>query len=154
MSAVDSPRFEVGYAKSAVQIVALIYGIVFLAVGILGFIPGITTGYDQLMFAGHMSGAMLLGIFQVSVLHNIVHLLYGVVGLICTRRILAARQYLIWGGIIYAALWIYGLVVSEESMANFVPLNDADDWLHFALAVTMILLGIFTPPKRARTVRE
>ena len=55
---------------------------VFIVVGILGFIPGVTTDYDSLQLAGHESEAMLLGIFQVSVLHNVVHLLFGVVGLL------------------------------------------------------------------------
>ena len=53
----------------------------FLLVGVLGFVPGITTDYDSMTFADHESGAELLGIFQVSVLHNIVHLLFGVGGL-------------------------------------------------------------------------
>ena len=53
-------------------------GVVFLLVGVLGFIPGITTNYGAMTFAGHESGAMLLGVFRVSVLHNIVHLLFGV----------------------------------------------------------------------------
>ena len=48
---------------------------------LLGFIPGVTTNYEELTFAGHHSGAQLLGIFGVSVLHNIVHLLFGVAGL-------------------------------------------------------------------------
>lgn len=57
-------------------------GAVFLLAGILGFIAGITTNTEHLGMAGHHSGSMLLGIFQVSVLHNIVHLLFGVAGLV------------------------------------------------------------------------
>ena len=53
----------------------------FLLIGVAGFIPGITSNYDQLQFAGHQSGALLLGVFQVSVLHNIVHLLFGATSL-------------------------------------------------------------------------
>jgi hypothetical protein len=69
--------------------------VVFLLVGIAGFIPGITTNYDQMTFAGHHSGAHLLGVFQVSILHNIVHLLFGVAGLAMARRADTARLYLI-----------------------------------------------------------
>jgi hypothetical protein len=130
------------YAETAVQRVALIAGIVFLVVGIAGFIPGLTSNYDDLSFAGHGSMAELMGVFQVSVLHNIVHLAYGVVGLICARRFRWSRNYLIWGGVIYALLWIYGLITGGMSSANFVPLNTADNWLHFALAVLMIGLGL------------
>ena len=54
-------------------------------VGVLGFIPGITSNYSTLNFAGHVSGAELLGIFQVSVLHNIVHLLFDVAGVAMAR---------------------------------------------------------------------
>jgi len=123
---------------------ALVYGVVFLLVGVAGFIPGITTDYDQLSFAGHHSGAMLLGVFAVSVLHNVVHLLFGVAGLAASRRSSAAAAYLLGGGIVYAVLWVYGLLVDPHSSANFVPLNDADNWLHLALAVTMIVLGALT----------
>ena len=117
-------------------------GAVFLLVGILGFIHGITTHYGDLSFAGHMSDAKLLGVFQVSVLHNIVHLVFGVVGLAAARNPGSAVGYLIGGGVIYLVLWIYGLVIDKHSSANFVPLNSADDWLHFILGLGMIGLGL------------
>ncbi|MBU8822016.1 DUF4383 domain-containing protein [Mycolicibacterium goodii] len=129
-------------ARLPLQWAALIVGAVFLLVGIAGFIPGITTNYGELTFASHHSGALLLGIFAVSVLHNIVHLAFGVAGLIMARTPAAARIYLIVGGVIYAVLWLYGLVIDPHSSANFVPLNTADNWLHFALAVLMIGLGV------------
>ena len=127
---------------STVQKVAKIVGIVFLAVGVLGFIPGITTDYGSMTFAGHESEAMLLGIFQVSILHNIVHLLFGVAGLAMAKSFSGAKSFLIGGGAIYLVLWIYGLIVAQDSAANFVPLNTADDWLHFVLGVGMIALGV------------
>ena len=128
--------------RTSVQTVTLAVGAVFLLVGILGFVPGITSGVDQLSFAGHQSGAMLLGLFQVSILHNIVHLLFGVVGLALSRSWSGSRSYLIWGGAIYLVLWIYGLVIGHESPANFVPLNTADNWLHFVLGIAMLGLGL------------
>ncbi|AOP55046.1 DUF4383 domain-containing protein [Brevibacterium aurantiacum] len=128
--------------RTSVQLVSGLFGAVFLLVGILGFVPGITQDLDTIMFAGHHSQAALLGIFQVSVLHNIVHLLFGIVGLLGLRSRRLAKTYLIVGGIVYAVLWIYGLVVPMESMGNFVPLNTADNWLHFVLAVAMVTTGI------------
>lgn len=119
----------------------LAVGAVFLLVGVLGFVPGITTDYDQMEFAGHESGAQLLGVFGVSVLHNVVHLLFGVAGLVMARAGLGAVRYLIGGGVIYLVLWIYGLVVDKDSNANFVPLDTADDWLHLALGVAMVGVG-------------
>ena len=133
---------DVRHRHTAVQKAAAIVGAVFLVVGVLGFIPGITTDYGLLTGAGHHSGAMLLGVFQVSVLHNIVHLLFGVAGLLMAKTIGAAHNYLIGGGVIYAVLWVYGMVVDRSSAANFVPVNSADNWLHFVLAVAMIALGV------------
>jgi hypothetical protein len=127
---------------TTLQKAATAVAVVFLVVGVLGFIPGITTNYDTMDLAGHQSGPMLLGIFQVSVLHNIVHLLFGIVGLAMARSFSGARAYLIGGGAVYAVLWVYGLVVDDLSPANFVPMNTADDWLHLALAAGMILLGV------------
>jgi len=125
-----------------VQLAATAVGVVFLLVGVLGFVPGITTEYNDLNIAGHESGALLLGVFAVSVLHNIVHLLFGVAGLAMARTAAGARSFLIGGGVIYLVLWLYGLVISENSAANFVPVNTADNWLHLVLAVGMIGLGL------------
>jgi hypothetical protein len=121
---------------------AMAVGAVFLLVGILGFIPGITSSYSDMTFAGHDSGAELLGIFQVSILHNIVHILFGIAGLAAARTASGSRAFLVGGGIIYLVLWIYGLVISQDSGANFVPVNTADNWLHFLLGVGMIGLGL------------
>jgi hypothetical protein len=131
-------------ARTLVQTAALAVGATFVLVGILGFIPGITTDYGTMQFAGHNSEAKLLGIFQVSILHNIVHLLFGVAGLALARTISGARSYLIGGGAVYLVLWLYGLVIDHESAANFVPVNSADNWLHLLLGLGMIALGFLT----------
>lgn len=128
--------------STAVQKAAFVVGAAFLLVGVAGFVPGITTDYDQMEFAGHDSGAQLLGIFQVSVLHNIVHLLLGVIGIAAARTWAASRWFLIGGGAVYLVLWLYGLLVEKDSDANFVPLDEADDWLHFGIGVGMIALGV------------
>ena len=84
--------------RPRVQAAALIVAVIFLLIGILGFIPGITTDYDTLQFAGHESEAKLLGIFQVSILHNVVHLLFGVAGLALARTASNAKAFLVGGG--------------------------------------------------------
>lgn len=124
-----------------VQIAALVVGAAFLLTGILGFIPGITTNYDMLSFAGHHSGAKLLGVFDVSVLHNAVHLAFGVAGLALARTFGGARAFLLGSGGIYLALTLFGLLIDHDSPANFVPVNAADNWLHLVLAVGMLALG-------------
>ncbi|WP_448073868.1 DUF4383 domain-containing protein [Georgenia yuyongxinii] len=146
-------RPDPGHRRTAVQTGAAVVAIVFLLVGIAGFIPAITTHYGSMSFAGPESGAMLLGIFQVSILHNVVHLLFGVLGLAMARRVSWARSYLIAGGFVYLLLWIYGLIIDRDSQANFIPLNDADDWLHLGLTIGMVLLGL-VPAPRERTPRS
>ena len=139
--------------RTAVQKAALGVGVVFLLVGILGFIPGVTTNYGSMSFASHMSEAKLLGLFQVSILHNIVHLLFGVAGLVLARTVGGARRYLVIGGVIYLVLFLYGLVVGQDSMANFVPVNTADDILHLLLGAGMIGLGVALTRRVANTAR-
>ena len=135
---------------ATVQGAALVIGAVFVLVGILGFIPGVTDYDGGMKVAGHQSGAMLLHLFHVSILHNVVHLLFGVAGLLMARTINGARTFLVGGGIIYLVLWIYGLLIKPDSAANFIPVNTADNWLHFALGVGMVLLGVFSSRTAAR----
>ena len=138
-----------GMTATTLQKVALAVAAVFVLVGILGFIPGVTTDYGDMTFAGHESGAHLLGIFEVSILHNIVHLLFGLVGLAMARTWSGARNFLIGGGVVYLILWIYGLVIDQDSTANFVPVNNADNWLHLVLGVAMVALGLALGRSRA-----
>jgi hypothetical protein len=128
--------------RSPIQSVALLVGVVFLVVGILGFIPGITTNYDDLKFAGHNSDAQLLGIFDASILHNIVHLLFGVAGIGLARTIDGARTYLIGGGLVYLVLFVYGAIWHGEKGSNWIPVNWADNILHLALGAGMVGIGI------------
>jgi hypothetical protein len=137
---------------SDLQKAAAAVGAVFLVVGILGFIPGVTTNYGSMEFGGHHSDAKLLGIFEVSILHNIVHLLFGVAGLALARSWDGARAYLLGGGAVYLVLWVYGLLVGHESSANFVPVNDADNWLHLLLGLGMVALGFLLGKRDRRGV--
>ncbi|HET8653130.1 MAG TPA: DUF4383 domain-containing protein [Gaiellaceae bacterium] len=124
--------------RSLAQTLALVFGIAFLGVGILGFIPGITTDLGDIKFAGNDSPSELLGLFQVSILHNIVHLLFGIAGIALARTVDGAQKYLLWAGVIYIVLFLYGLFVSEGSDANFVPINNADDVLHLILGIGLL----------------
>jgi len=132
--------------RTPVQSLAALVGLVFLLVGILGFIPGITTHYSDLAFAGHDSNAKLLGIFQTSVLHNIVHIAFGV-GILMAKTPEGARTYLIGGGVAYLAVWLIGVIGGLE----WLPVNAADNWLHIVLGVGMIALGFVTGRSVQRT---
>lgn len=137
------PGVSAGHHRTTIEIAALAAGGVFALVGILGFIPGITTNYSQMTFVGPGSGAMLLGVFQVSILHNIVHLLFGAAGLLMGRTATQSKYYLIGGGALYLVIWLYGLLIDQASSANFIPVNTADNWLHVVVGVLMLALGIF-----------
>lgn len=133
--------------RTPVQNVARLVGIVFLLVGIAGFIPGITTNlYDGLEFAGTDGTAELLGIFEVSVLHNIVHALFGIAGLALAKTASGARTFMIGGGAIYVALWLLGIVGG----ADWIPSNTADNWLHLALGGALIVLGVVLTREQKR----
>jgi Domain of unknown function (DUF4383) len=143
MSKAESPaQSGVAGGRSLAQVFAFVIGATFVLVGVLGFVPGIVRMFGDLSFKGPESDAQLLGLFDVSVVHNIVHLLFGI-GLLASRRAAWAVRYLLIGGIAYAAVFIYGLfVVNSTSSVNFLPINTADNILHIVLSVTMIALGV------------
>jgi len=129
---------------ATVQRAALVTGVLFLALGVLGFIPGITTDYHAMSWFDHHPGAALGGLFEVSVLHNIVHVAFGVAGVVLARTLSGARLFLIYGGLFYVALCVYGVViiaVGPESKANFIPVNTGDNWLHLGIGAWMLALG-------------
>ena len=128
--------------RSPIQVAALVVGAAFILVGILGFIPGVTTNVGDMTFSGHESPAELLGLFQVSILHNIVHLAIGIVGLVAASTWEGSRLYLVGGGALYLALAVYGWIIDRASDANFVPMNPADNVLHVLLGAGMIVLGV------------
>ena len=135
------PAADAVRGRPTVQLIAILVAAILVFVGIIGFIPGLTTNlYDGLEFAGDDGDAEILGVFETSVLHNLVHLLFGLVGLALARTWSGARTFLIGGGIIYVALWLIGVLGGLD----WIPVSDPDDWLHFVLGVAMIGLGFAT----------
>jgi hypothetical protein len=135
-------RVDAARDRAPIQDVTLLIAFAFLALGIAGFIPGITTHYGDLSFAGHGSGAKVFGVFQTSVLQNILHLLFGVAGVTLARTRPGARAFLVAGGAVYLVVFVYGLATSQHSGANFVSLDRNDDILHLALGASMLGLGL------------
>jgi hypothetical protein len=116
----------------------MLFGIVFLAVGILGFVPGITTN------------DMLLGIFMVNKAHSIVHIASGAIFLIASMSGAgAARLWFQLFGIVYAVVAVMGFVVGEGMIFNLISNNRNDTWLHVVLAVAMLAIGFGTPKQTA-----
>lgn len=139
----------VHFGRSDVQNVGMGAGIVLLLVGVLGFIPGVTTRYSELMFLGPDSHAMFLGVFQVSMLLNIVQLAIGATGWAMSRTEHGARNFLIGAGALYIILSIFGLSVGVDSAANFLSFNMADNWTHMVLGVVMVVGGWLLSRNRA-----
>jgi hypothetical protein len=131
----------VHFGRADVQNAGMGVGIVLIVVGILGFIPGVTTQYSELMFLGPDSNAMFLGLFQVSMLLNIVQLAIGATGWAMSRTEHGARNFLLGAGALYIVLSIFGLSVGVDSAANFLSLNMSDNWTHLVLGVLMIAAG-------------
>ncbi|HJV98625.1 MAG TPA: DUF4383 domain-containing protein [Arthrobacter sp.] len=131
----------VHFGRADVQNAGMGVGILLVVVGILGFIPGVTTQYSELMFLGPDSHAMFLGLFQVSMLLNIVQLAIGATGWAMSRTEHGARNFLVGAGALYIVLAIFGLSVGVGSAANFLSFNMADNWAHLVLGVVMIAGG-------------
>jgi hypothetical protein len=110
--------------------IALLFGVVFLVVGVLGFV---LTGTSQDM-------SMLLGLFPVNLVHNCVHVLFGIWGLVAARSISGATAYCKIGGVIYILLGILGFVVADPAF-GLVPLGGNDRWLHLVLGAVLAYAG-------------
>jgi uncharacterized protein DUF4383 len=126
---------------------ALLASFALIALGVAGFIPGVTTHYSQLGWAGDDSHAQLLGAFQVSALLNLVHIGVGLVGLALSLTPAGARAFLIGGGLLYLGLALYGFLTAQDSAWNFIPLDPNDDSLHLGLGLALFIPAIL--PKRA-----
>jgi hypothetical protein len=135
----------------SIRYFALVYGIVFLLIGLAGFFPAFVTPMTPadpgLMLnagAGH-----LFGLFPVNLLHNLVHVAFGIWGLVAWRRIDASIGYARGVAIIYAVLFVMGLVPGLWTAFGLVPLHGNDVWLHLLLAAVAAYFGYF-----ARTTIE
>jgi hypothetical protein len=114
---------------------ALIFGVVFLLVGLLGlFVPN-GMGMD----ADLETSGRLLGLFPVNLLHNIVHLAFGVWGLLAARADATSRTYGRAGAVIYGVLVLLAFV--SPTGFDLVPIGDNNIWLHALLAVGLAVIG-------------
>jgi len=125
-----------------VQRVAQLFGVVLLLIGVLGFV---TTGMS--MDADMATAPKLLGLFPVNALHNIVHLLFGVWGLLAARTVAGATQFAKVGGGIYVVLAILGLVA--PTTFGLIPIGGNDIWLHALVGVVLLYFGLTAGKKVA-----
>jgi hypothetical protein len=140
----------------AARYFALIAGIVYLFVGILGFIPGINdmthpgmAEHDLIVDAQY---GFLLGLFPVNILHNIVHLVIGIWGLLAYRSFGSARTFALVLGIFYLLLAVMGLIPGLNTTFGLIPIFGNDVWLH-ALTAIAALIVYFVSRNRDDAVR-
>ena len=117
-------------------------GLVFVLLGLAGFLPGLVQEYDELHWWRNGSGAELFSVFQTSILLNLLHLGFGAAGLVAARTALTARAYVGGGGVLCFALGIHGLLIDRLGGSNIVPLDRADVWLHVGIGVAMVYAGL------------
>jgi len=122
---------------------AVLAGAALVLLGILGLLPGVTAHYGDLELAGRGSGAKLFGLFQVSILLDLVHLALGLAGIVSARTGEGARLFLQVGGGACLLLWLLGVAAA----GYWIPLNTADNWLHFVLALVLLALGSVARPR-------
>jgi Domain of unknown function (DUF4383) len=125
-----------------VRYFALVYGIVFLLVGIAGFVPGLVAPPEagrELAVDGNYGH--LLNLFPVNLLHNLVHVVFGIWGLAAYRTLSASRTYARAVAVIYAVLTVMGLIPALATTFGFIPLYGHDVWLHALLALVAAYFG-------------
>ncbi len=117
---------------------AKVFGFVFLAIGVLGFVPGITND-------GH-----LLGVFHVNTLHNIIHLASGAVALMAGyNSAKASRMYFQIFGIVYGLVTVLGFLSGDKDILGLVANNMADNLLHVLIAGSALYLGFAAKDREA-----
>lgn len=145
-------RTHTGWTST--QIFAVVYGIVFLLVGALGFFPGLLTPPAPEAFSDHAVPVQvdgfegyLFGLFHVNWLHNLVHLLFGIMGMAMARTFSAARWYGKIVAVSYGILAVMGLIPVLNTFFGLIPLHGNDVWLHLLLALPAAYFGFAKSPR-------
>lgn len=141
-----------GRSSMSVRKFALAWGVLFLMIGVGGFIPGLTTPHTHPDVTVEAGLGLELGLFPVNVLHNIVHLSFAGWGLIASRTVGASRIYARGTAVIYGVFVIMGLIPAADLWTTFglVPLYGHDVWLHLVLAAGAAYFGFFHREHEAR----
>ena len=129
-------------ARTPAQVYALVFGITLLVAGIAGFFADSTFGD---LGAG-VQGSDLI-VFEVNGWHNLVHIASGLLGLALMGTAAGARLYALGFGVVYLLVTIWGFIDGNDVL-GLIPVNSADNWLHVAIAVTGILAGLASDPRR------
>ncbi len=130
--------------RTPAQVYALVFGITLLVAGVAGFFADSSFGD----LGSNVQGDDLI-VFEVNGWHNLVHIASGLLGLALMGSAAGARAYALGFGVVYLAVTIWGFVDGND-VIGLIPVNSADNWLHVAIAVTGILAGLASDPRRYR----
>ena len=119
---------------TTVQRISQVFGIVFILVAILGFVQG-----GMSMEADPELAPKVLGLFPVNVLHNLVHLAFGIWGLVAARSFTGAVSYAKIAGVLYLVL--AGLGFIAPTTFGLIPIGGNDIWLHVLLGAVLAGVG-------------
>ena len=130
---------------------ALVWGVVFLMLATTGFIPGLLQDIhpeDPHLLVDEMYGRAL-GLFPVNVLHSLVHLVFGIWGVLAYRDWDKAKAYAKAVAVIYGLFVVMGLIPGLNTTFGLVPLHDNDVWLHAVLAIPAAYFGFIQKDGKA-----
>jgi hypothetical protein len=129
---------------------ALIFGVVFLLAGLAGFFAAPPPAGAPPLIVEHGHG-LALGFLPINTLHNVVHLLFGVLGIAAARgAMVSARGYFRLIAVSYALLAVLGLIPATETTFGLIPIWGNDVWFHALLAAAAAYFG-FLAPSAARS---
>lgn len=120
---------------------AMLYGAVFLLAGAAGFVPGLSPAHMHPGLTVTAASRLALGLFPVNVLHNLVHLAFGLWGVLAARSVAGSVAYARGVALIYALLTLLGLVPATATTFGLVPIYGNDIWLHALLAAGAAYFG-------------
>ena len=129
---------------------AMIFGVVFVLAGLSGFFPSPPPADAPPLTVEHGHG-LALGLLPINTLHNVVHLLFGVLGIAASRgAVMAARQYFQVVAVAYGLLTVMGLFPATYTTFGLVPIWGNDVWFHAALTLVAAYFGFAAPVTHAR----
>jgi len=134
---------------------AKLMGVIYVLVGLLGFIPGLVSPASDLGMdlAVTMGFGYLLGLFPINVLHNVVHLAIGAWGWVSSGSVTSSRTFARGLAVFYGALAVMGLIPVLNTVFGMIPIFGHDVWLHTATAVLAAYFG-FASPQSAIVLEE
>lgn len=125
--------------RSPAQLYSLVFGVVLLAVGVLGFIADASFGN----IGTDVEGSNFI-LFEVNGWHNIVHIASGAVGLAVAASPAGSRAFALGFGAVYLLVTVWGFVTGD-SVLWLLPVNLADNILHLGIAIAGLAAGLASP---------